>query len=370
MGRKVSNGFGFKAVALRADDSGCAFYRIKEPVRAVLEQYPHISIEVDTSIGVDASKNVRTDRIIVNEIHTDADLIIVQRPLAQHFASMIEQAKKQGIAVVVELDDDFENVHAKNAVWSNVQPDKQPLSNYEWLRRSCEMADHVTVSTPSLARYAPHGRVTVLPNYISRRNIGVVPVRSRHGKTPRIGWSGTTQTHPTDLQVTKPGINQVLRDTGSEFVVVGDGKGVRDALAIAKSIKMTATGWVATDDYITTLCGSMEVGIVPLDNTPFNEAKSNLKGLEYAACGIPFVASPLPEYRELAANGIGELASTPSEWRRIVGRYVANEELRIATGEAYQSIVREKYLLENHVEGWVKAWRTAISYRKDCTETA
>ena len=358
---------GFRVIALRADNSGCAYYRLKEPARAIREKYPEIEIRIDTGIDVIAHQSKETGETYVEHIKTDVDLIVIQRPLAQWFTPMIEQAHRQGIAVIVELDDDFANVHPKNLVWPSVQPDQQPMSNYEWLREACSLADRVTVSTDALTAYAPHGRVSVLPNYIARRNIGIHPLATRDGKPVRVGWSGTIQTHPTDLQVTKPGVNQALRDTGSELVIVGDGVGVRDALGVAKSISMTPTGWVDTDDYMRTLCGAMDIGIVPLEDSQFNAAKSHLKGLEYAACGIPFVASPVAEYRALQEHGIGELAATSGDWRRLVGRWARNEPLRIATGEAYQSIVREKFTLENHIDQWVNAWRAAISYRKSCT---
>lgn len=359
---------GFRVVALRADDSGCAFYRIKEPSRAINETHPEIDITVDNGIDVVAYKNSKTGFTSVEHIETDADLIVVQRPLHQWFTSMIQQAHRQGIAVVVELDDDFENVHRKNIVHSNVQPGNHPESNYEWVKKACEIADWVTVSTAALKRYAPHGRVSVLPNYIPRRFVTTHPVSQRSGAV-RVGWSGTTQTHPTDLQVTKPAVNQVLRDTDSSLVVVGDGQGVRDALGIARALPIKATGWVHTDSYMSKLQQSMDIGIVPLDHTPFNEAKSCLKGLEMAACGIPFVASPLPEYVELAAMGVGELAKTPGEWRRALSRLIENDYLRVATGEAYRSLVRENYVLEDHVDLWIEAWQLALEFRKVVQKT-
>ena len=46
----------------------------------------------------------------------------------------------------------------------------------------------------------------------------------------------------------------------------------------------------------------LDTGIVPLQRSRFNEAKSNLKGLEYAALGVPFVASPTAEYERLAES--------------------------------------------------------------------
>jgi hypothetical protein len=45
------------------------------------------------------------------------------------------------------------------------------------------------------------------------------------------------------------------------------------------------------------MLNGIHVGLVPLTRGPFNEAKSYLKGLEYAAAGIPFIATPTEEYQ-------------------------------------------------------------------------
>jgi hypothetical protein len=46
----------------------------------------------------------------------------------------------------------------------------------------------------------------------------------------------------------------------------------------------------------------IDIGLVPLEARDYNRAKSALKGMEYAACGIPFVASPSPEYIRFACG--------------------------------------------------------------------
>jgi hypothetical protein len=59
----------------------------------------------------------------------------------------------------------------------------------------------------------------------------------------------------------------------------------------------------------------MDIGIVPLNNTPFNMAKSDIKGLEYSAAGIPFVAQNLPAYESLHKNNkVGLVAKKPADW--------------------------------------------------------
>ncbi len=87
-------------------------------------------------------------------------------------------------------------------------------------------------------------------------------------------------------------------------------------------------------DAVTTIprCGAdkypellkFDVGMIPLRDTPFNVAKSDIKGLEYAASGIPFIAAALPEYARLWADweGCFHLAKRPKDWISGINRYL------------------------------------------------
>ena len=44
---------------------------------------------------------------------------------------------------------------------------------------------------------------------------------------------------------------------------------------------------------------NIDIGIAPLSDVPFHHAKSAIKGLEYPAAGVPFIASPSPEAKAL-----------------------------------------------------------------------
>jgi hypothetical protein len=58
----------------------------------------------------------------------------------------------------------------------------------------------------------------------------------------------------------------------------------------------------------------IDIGLVPLNNIPFNYAKSTIKGLEYTSAGIPFIASWSPEYEYLSNDGVGRVAKNEDEW--------------------------------------------------------
>ncbi len=84
---------------------------------------------------------------------------------------------------------------------------------------------------------------------------------------------------------------------------------------------------VASIDRYTDLFTGMCIGLVPLSSASFNEAKSAIKGMEYAASGIPFVASPSPEYRWLQeTHDLGLVARKPAQWTKHLERLVDPEE--------------------------------------------
>ena len=70
------------------------------------------------------------------------------------------------------------------------------------------------------------------------------------------------------------------------------------------------------------MTATMDVGLIPLARDDaadrhFNDCKSDLKGMEYAACGIPCVASPSRPYQAWVQPGVnGYLAETPEQWLR------------------------------------------------------
>jgi hypothetical protein len=99
---------------------------------------------------------------------------------------------------------------------------------------------------------------------------------------------------------------------------------------------------------------NIRIGLVPLNLCDFSEAKSYLKGLEYAASGIPFIASPTHEYRLLASEGIGRIASTPDEWRDHATELL-DPDLRRAEAEKQRALVSARYHYELKGEEWSSA---------------
>jgi hypothetical protein len=348
-----------KVLALSADQGGCHFYRIGEPSRVA--KALGVDVMNATEVQVEASIDQQTKMTTVHEIHTDADLIIMQRPMDNAFTSLITQAKRQGIATVVELDDDFHSIHPQNMAYPIING-KEHMGP-QWIAAAARTADHVTVSTTALGKYAPHGRYTVLRNCVPESIFDIKASRPLRDK-PVIGWTGTIQTHPTDLLVTRGAVGQVAEQNGLSLGIVGDGGSVREHLLLHSDTPMSVTGWVDIENYYVTMAATMDIGIVPLETSSFNQAKSAIKGLEMASLGIPFVASPTREYERLEVHGVGKTAKSAGEWRKHLQRWIDRPSEMEKNIEHYQSVIKSEMTYEHNGADWVDAWQRAIDYRK------
>lgn len=341
------------------DGAGLASFDCRADLALTLERHGIAALE-DIAAG-----RFHPDDLVLGGLSTvpDADVVVIQRPLTDRLVDVVRFLKAEGIAVVVEVDDDFRTIHPRNIAWRTVHPSASPRRNYRHLAAACELADLVVVTTPALAdRYGRHGRVRIIPNYVPSHYLGLLPPeRPADDAGIRVGWSGAFDTHPTDLQVTRGGVAEVLRDRSLPFYVVGDHDD-RVAHALGHTGRLAHTGgWLPLSKYPVAM-SMLDVGIVPLDDIPFNHAKSWLKGLEFAALGVPFVASPTGPYRELHdRHGIGILAGGRSrDWRRELERLVADDDWRAEVADRNR-LAASELTIEGHVDEWVDAWRHALN---------
>jgi hypothetical protein len=163
-----------------------SLYRLELPASHI----PNATVEYDRVYQLELYDTVMGTTEISRLLDPpDADVVVLQRPLRRETYLTIKGLQQHGIKVVVELDDDFQAVQLSNAAYRESNPALSPEKNWEWLKKSCAIADWVTVTTPALAaRHAPRGRVTVLPNYVPASYLSIE--REPHENT-WVGWSGS-----------------------------------------------------------------------------------------------------------------------------------------------------------------------------------
>ncbi len=277
------------------------------------------------------------------------DVLLVQRTaVAPHLVDdLLDRRRRAGLALVYELDDDLLDVGGARA------PQYGPFR--DTVERLLAEADLVTVSTAALAeRVAGLARaVEVVPNLLDERlwlAPPAVPERRRGADEPlRLVYVGS-RTHAADLALVRPALAR-LAAAGRpvELSVVGGEKpGPGQAWYRRVDIPLGARSYPAFVRWLREQAPRWDAGLAPLAPTPFNACKSDLKVLEYAALGLPVVASRFGPYAATVRDGeTGLLAGDdPAAWADAIAR-LADPALRAALSAAALAEVVEHRLLRH-----------------------
>lgn len=337
-----------------SDQTGCGVYRMVLPAKAAVASGGITAIFPETLHIRRRTRNLRE----ITDANIDADVVVLQRPSHHSAVDAIPHLQRRGIAVVVDLDDDLTAAHPQSPAFAELHPSNQD-NNWHHLKRACRLADLVTVTTPALARRHGFGHSYVLPNCVPIALFDITA--DRDGRT--VGWGGNTWTHVNDLAATRGGVAQALDDAGARFLLVGrEPEVAQQQLALRQAPEHTPP--VSIAEYPAAVA-QFDVGIVPLSQNAFNAAKSALKGLEYAALGIPFVASNVADYQRIHAQGIGLLAGPRArEWRRQVRALLTDETYRTEVAAQARQRVLEHHLSETNGWKWAEAWAEAVNRRR------
>lgn len=243
------------------------------------------------------------------------DVVVLKLIMHKRVADFMPKAKELGQKIVVDIDDHFHGLSETNRAYQATDPANNPEQNRDHYFKIIESADAVITSTPFLRDFhaARRNNVHMVRNGIdigrwSRR-------RDDSGRNPVVGWVGATPWRSNDLESIAPFFGDILRKNKMKFHHSGHTQNApfaHEQLEIDPRICSIGPMRPILD--YPKMFEKIDIGIVPLNDVPFNHAKSYIKGLEYVAAGVPFVASATPEYVFLAENGVGRVASSGEEW--------------------------------------------------------
>ena len=91
----------------------------------------------------------------------------------------------------------------------------------------------------------------------------------------------------------------------------------------------------------------IDVGIMPLPDESWARGKCGLKLIQYMACSIPVVASPVGVSGEIVDEGVnGFLAESTEQWITALNRLKGDAGMRDAMGQAGREKVERQYSLQ------------------------
>lgn len=309
----------------------------------------HVS-HVGTAATLDTKKFGLLDEL--NRVATGHSILVFKLPMHISHLEGAQIAIASGQKVVVDIDDWFDNLPESNRARQATDPEANPTNNRNIYFSVVELAHALICSTPFLRDFYA-AKYPGKPIFMVRNSIDIDrwPLRKTRKSIPTIGWVGATPWRANDLEQLSGFFNQYLKSRRNEFHHAGH---INKAPIAAQLLRITSKTTGEPMKPITelpSLFERMDIGIVPLNNIEFNHAKSYLKGLEYTAAGIPFVASYSPEYQFLADSGVGRVAKTDAEWIRHLDEL---QEFKAREDEAIlnREIVNEQFSINSKTHEW------------------
>jgi SAM-dependent methyltransferase len=116
------------------------------------------------------------------------------------------------------------------------------------------------------------------------------------------------------------------------------------------------------------LLGTSEVSLMPLDDTPFNRAKSDLKFIEAGACRVAALASSVVYQDSIVHGETGLIFRDPDEFHRHFLRLTAIPDLALELGTNARRLVRQHRMLADQVAPRIAWYRDLWQRRAMLTE--
>jgi len=320
-------------LAHMADLTGCGQYRIIQPFNAMRDA------------GLIQGKLSKVLLNIPQFAQYEADSIILQRQVAPEFHEWLARITKLKNAFkVFELDDYLPNLPLKS-----VHRKDMPKDIFKSLRKSLTLVDRFVVSTEALADAfkGMNSDIRVVENRLSPALWGSLVSQRGQGRKPRIGWAGGSS-HTGDLEM----IVDVVKALSNrvEWVFFG-----MCPPALRPYIHEYYPG-VAIEKYPAKLAAlNLDLALAPVEDNPFNRCKSNLRLLEYGACGFPVICSDIECYRyDLPVTRV---KNRFKDWLEAIEMHLSDPAASYRMGDELRARVRKEWMLEGEaVKNWASLW--------------
>jgi len=219
-------------------------------------------------------------------------------------------------------------------MFSDKYPDTPNPKRLRDFQRTAKLADLIIAGNVYLAEHARrfNNNVKILPTGLDISEYDVKINRPNDGKM-RLVWIGSKVTL-SYLKEIKP----ALEDIGSRLknVVL---RIISDEFLDLHNMKIENRAWSQQ----TQACDLAEcdIGLAPLSDNPFTRGKCGFKILQYAAAGLPSIASPVGVNAQIVRNGVnGCHAVAIGDWIEKISALVNNKPLRKEMGLAARQMVR------------------------------
>ena len=320
-------------LAHNADSAGCGHYRVLKPFDAL------------KNAGLIDGKISNGYLNLPLLARYAPDVLLLQRPVTERFHQWAEHVSRFTRSFkVFELDDYLPNLPLKSNARAHM-----PRDIIKTMRKSLGFVDRFVVSTPAMAEAFAgfHADIRVVENRLPLQWWGEVQGLKRQGGKPRVGWGGGSS-HTGDLELIVDIVKALADEVEWVFLGMCPPK-------LRPYVHEFHSG-VPIDLYPAKLASlNLDLALAPLEENLFNRCKSNLRLLEYGACGFPVICTDIEPYQ--GDLPVTRVRNRYKEWMEAIRMHLADLDSAARMGDALQAAIHRDWMLSgDNLEQWRKAW--------------
>lgn len=324
-----------RILAFPHDKWGSGEYRVRAPVRAL-----HQAALADCALmPTGDSKRMPT---LAEIERVQPDTLLLHNSLHDYQLRALQLYQRYGKAFRVFSQDDLLTALPEWNPYHNINPPDMK----ERITTALSFCDRLVVTTLPLAEHYRDmiDNIVVVANRLERARWGNLVSRRRRSHKPRIGWAGAGQ-HQGDLELLIPIVIATAEE--AEWVFFGMcPEPIRPYIHEHYAI-------MPFTDYPDKLAGlDLDLAVAPLEYNVFNEAKSNLRLLEYGILGWPVVCTDIYPYQSAP---VARVPNTPKAWIEAIRQRIYDLDATAREGDTLQGWVLKNWIMEDHLEEWLIA---------------
>ena len=214
-----------------------------------------------------------------------------------------------------------------------------------------QIAQKVCVGNEYLANYARQAgavNVELVPTVVDLSRYETKEYEqdaARQNPIFTIGWIGSPSTK-NYLHSIAPALAEVFKDGSTRLRLIGSGP------IFLQNVPSELVNWNESTEVEE--MRKFDIGIMPLPDEPWAHGKCGLKLIQYMACALPVVASPIGVNAKIVTEGVnGHLASTIEEWVQAINNLKTDYIARQRMGMLGRQRVEDQYCLQVTAPKWI-----------------
>lgn len=294
------------------------------------------------------------ENISLNTIKNYHAFVIFRCPLTPVLKQFIATAKRCNKKVFYDIDDlVIDKKYVKTIKYLETMPRFEfglYMEGVTRMRETMLLCDYVITSTQVLAQeIRTFGKEVFVNRNVASETIVLLSekalkkISSRHSsrRSIYIGYLSGSITHNEDFESIVPVLTRILKEHPETYLVICGLVDVPKALNDYKKqlIIKPFIDWKKLPALIATL----DINLAPLEQSIFNEAKSENKWTEAALLKVLTIAGRTGAFADIIEDGqTGLLCSDDDEWYEKLGKAIGDENYRTRlANNAYHKVMKE-----------------------------